>query len=372
MPDFRVLEPALDLNNRIGFLLDWELTQKCNLDCSYCSTGLYGGHDNSTSHPEYQDCIETVDFMLEYVDIYMSKKVKGIRYVTLNVYGGESLHHPRIVEILTYIDQARQAYQNKWNLTVTVTTNAILTPKKLSKIIPFVDEFTCSYHSESTEKQQAQFKDNLLIIKNSGKRLKCVVMMHNDPALFGSGESLIEWCKIHDIKCLPKPFDNFSVDEKWKYKSQQIIWFNDYYQKKKSPNAPKLEIQENKEIINQGRACCGGRQMCLNGEQRSRSTFVPNKFRDWYCSVNEFFLYVKQRNGEIFVNKDCKMNFEGSISAIGNLSDKKSLLEFTKKHLDIGTMPIIQCKKNQCLCGLCVPKAQTLDDFTSIMEKYRS
>ena len=99
MTQFLCLEPAIDPNNRITFLLDWELTMKCNLDCSYCGTGIYGGHDNSTRHPSLDKCLETLDFMFEYADLYMRTKPPGLRYVVLNVYGGESLHHPDIVKI---------------------------------------------------------------------------------------------------------------------------------------------------------------------------------------------------------------------------------------------------------------------------------
>ena len=108
MNDFDTLEPAIDPNNRITFLLDWELTMKCNLDCDYCPTGIDGGHDNSTKHPPLDQCLDALDFMFEYVDLYMQTKVKGLKHVVLNVYGGESLHHPDIAKILT---QARISYQ---------------------------------------------------------------------------------------------------------------------------------------------------------------------------------------------------------------------------------------------------------------------
>ena len=79
------LEPTIDPNNRITFLLDWELTMKCNLDCTYCPTGVYGGHDNSTRHPPLAECLKTIDFMFEYADMYLRTKPQGIRYVILNV-----------------------------------------------------------------------------------------------------------------------------------------------------------------------------------------------------------------------------------------------------------------------------------------------
>jgi sulfatase maturation enzyme AslB (radical SAM superfamily) len=110
---FETLEPAIDPNNRITFLLDWELTMKCNLDCSYCPTGIQGNHDNSTKHPPKNECIKALEFMFDYVDLYMRTKPKGIRYVILNVYGGEALHHPNIVEILGQVKKLYKPYQRR-------------------------------------------------------------------------------------------------------------------------------------------------------------------------------------------------------------------------------------------------------------------
>jgi hypothetical protein len=98
---------------------------------------------------------------------------------------------------------------------------------------------------------------------------------------------------------------------------------------------------------------------------------VENKFPDWYCSVNHFFLFVKQVNGEVFVNKDCKMNFDGDVGPIGNLDDTQQILSTLKHHLIADSLPIIQCKKHNCFCGLCAPKAKDLVSYQKIMKKYQ-
>jgi len=359
MPTFEVLEPAIDPNNRISFLLDWELTMKCNLDCSYCPSGLHGGHDNSTRHPPLNECIQALEFMFEYVDQYMHSKPNGLKYVMLNVYGGEALHHPDIVEILSQIQEKYQPYRDRWQLTVTNTTNAIVSNEKLKKIIPYIDEFTVSYHSESTAKQQQQFKDNLLLINQSGKQQKCVVMMPYKLDGFQDSVDMIEWLTQNNIRMLPKQLDG--ADNL--YKTDQIVWFDGFY-KSKTFNL------SNNNITNVGRSCCGGRQACVDQDYKQRHFHVSNKFPNWYCSVNEFFLFVKQVNGEVYVNKDCKMNFNGTVGPIGNLSDTRSIINELKTQLTNG-QPVIQCKKSKCLCGLCAPKAKNLDTYQSIMKKYR-
>jgi pyruvate-formate lyase-activating enzyme len=375
MSAFNVLEPAIDPNNRISFLLDWELTMKCNLDCSYCETGIYGSHDNSTKHPPLKQCLLTVDFMFAYVDAYMQQKPRGIKHVILNVYGGESLHHPNIAEVLQACHNIYQAqYQSNWRLTITTTTNAIVSDRILQSVIPLIDEFTCSYHAESTAVQKEQFKKNVLAIKSSGKQVKCVLLMHPEPKLFSEVESMIEWCQQHDVKQLPRQLDHFVEDFQFNYKEHQVTWFKDFYQKRSYQSqvtVPVKQVDSKFDLADSGRACCGGRQLCTNQNQKERHFFVENKFPDWYCSVNHFFLYIKQITGEIFVNKDCKMNFNGSVGPIGHLDNTEKLLFETRQKLINNTLPIIQCKKSRCVCGLCAPKAQTLENYNSAMKKYQ-
>jgi len=369
MPNFQVLEPAIDPNNRITFLLDWELTMKCNLDCSYCTYDLYGGHDNSTQHPDKTACLQALDFMFEYVDQYMQYKPKGIRYVVLNVYGGESLHHPDIVEILSTVRTKYTPYADRWHLTVTTTTNAIVPHKKLLKILPYIDEFTVSSHVESTAKQKQQFKENLLTIRDANKRLKCIVMMHDNPGLFQEARDFLSWLNKNQIRSLAKQLDSAN---RRSYTEQQIQWFNSEYQNKTYGIANKInDNYKSSDLSNVGRACCGGRQSCADQNYKERQYYIfDNKIPNWYCSVNEFFLFVKQVNGEVYVNKDCKMNFNGTVGPIGNLSDTGRIIDELKTQL-INGQPVIQCKKNNCLCGLCAPKAKNLDTYQSIMKKYQ-
>jgi hypothetical protein len=373
MPAFEVLEPAIDPNNRISFLLDWELTMKCNLDCSYCEKGTYGGHDNSTKHPALDACLKSIDFMFEYVDQYMKYKPKGLRTVVLNVYGGEALHHPDIVKILSEVHNKYYSYKDSWQLTVTTTTNAILSSKRLLDILPYIDEFTASYHTEASVKQKQQFKENLLTIQATGNRLKCVVLMNDEEEYFADAQVMIEWLATNNIKLLPRQLDDLTK-EKNNYNPQQVKWFNNLYQSKTHGIADEIPVDSavKLNLSNTGRACCGGRQTCQDQNYQARKFYVvDNKFTDWHCSVNWFFLYVKQVNGEVYVNKDCQMNFNGEVGPIGNLNNTQEILNTLTKQLDTRTLPVIQCKKSVCLCGLCAPKAEKLTTYNQIITKYQ-
>jgi hypothetical protein len=328
------------------------------------------GHDNSTQHPPVDECLKSIDFMFEYVDQYMKFKPAGLKYVMLNVYGGESLHHPNIVEILTAVHDRYKNYSDRWHLTITTTTNAIVNNRILENIIPLIDEFTVSYHTENSSKQKQQFRDNLITIKNSGRRIKCVVLMHTEKELFDDANDMIDWLKQQEIKCLPRALDDES-NQKQNYTPQQVKWFDGLYKDRSHATKSDLVATQDINLSDTGRACCGGRQVCKDQQYKQREFFVlDNKFPDWHCSVNWFFLYVKQVNGEVYVNKDCKMNFDGSVGPIGNLTDTDLIIDKLKNELATNTLPVIQCKKYNCWCGLCAPKAQDAMQFKEIMKKY--
>ena len=336
---------------------------------------MYGGHDNSTKHPPLDECLASIDFMYEYVDLYMATKPKGIRYVVLNVYGGESLHHPDVVHIL---QRCREVYENhyadRWPLILTTTSNLIVPRRKMAAIIPLIDQFICSYHTENSPKQKELWRTNVLAIKQAGRAVKAVVLMHAESDKFADAQSVIEWCKHNDIAVHAKQLDHTPNWQSFKFDQKQIQWWDNLHKEKTFGVRPDLKIHEQQgkfDLSATGRACCGGRQFCRDGNRRQRDHFVSNQFRDWYCSVNEFFLYIKQVNGEIFVNKDCFMSFNGAIGPIGNLRKAHELIAWTRENLANNTMPVIQCKKSNCLCGMCAPKAQNLDDFNSMMGLYR-
>jgi hypothetical protein len=197
--------------------------------------------------------------------------------------------------------------------------------------------------------------------------------MHQESDLFADALDMISWLNENNIKLLPKQLDgNVGSTDKRIYNQQQIQWFDKLYQTKIFGHVDSLlKDKHNSNLTDVGRACCGGRQTCADQNYKQRHFYVDNKFPDWYCSVNHFFLYVKQVNGEVYVNKDCKMNFNGSVGPIGNLSNSHEVLSTLKEQLDTNTMPVIQCKKYNCFCGLCAPKAKDLETYKKIMNKYQ-
>ena len=377
MSDIKSISLALDPTNVPSFLLDWEITKRCNLDCSYCATGVDGGHDNTTEHPPLDECLSTIDFMYEYVDKYIRHKKPSQRKVILNVYGGESLFHPDIVEILEQARKRYEPYKDKWYLTFICTTNAIVGPAQWERIVPLIDNFTISYHSENLPKQKEMFKANALSLKESGKPFRTVVMMHNDPVYWQDSTDMIEFLKEHNISYTAKPLDN--TDPKWSYSQEQFktlktFWINKVPERQRCDYSEQIDevgSQDKVSSISEGRPCCGNRKLSINGNLKSSVTFVPRQgFKDWYCSVNWFFLFIQQQTGLVYTNKDCKMNLKQQVGPIGSLHNSQLILDELETQLQSKSLPVIRCDKSFCMCGFCAPKAEYKEDFENLMTRH--
>jgi hypothetical protein len=260
---------------------------------------------------------------------------------------------------------------------VTCTTNAVVGKNLLGKIIDYIDEFTVSYHCETLPKQKKQILDNIDFINTANKRLKCIVLMHGNQDHWPELLDVIDFCKSKNIPYLPKQLDG---EINSNYKPSQIKWFQSIWDQRTPTRSKPLQEKimehknlgdENSTLSQVGRACCGGRLMCPNGDLNQRVFYIPdNDFRGWKCGVNWFFLFIRQSTKEIFTNKDCRMNFNGTVSPIGYLDRWRDLTESTKHNLEKNMMPTITCAVPRCRCGLCAPKAQNSEDFLEIMKKH--
>jgi sulfatase maturation enzyme AslB (radical SAM superfamily) len=378
------VEPTLiDPNRKPIFYVTWETTLKCNLDCSYCGKE---GHDNSLPHPNLKDCKTTIDFLMPYLDLYMSKRKQDQRHVSMNIFGGESLIHPDIVEILDYCDEKYSPYKGNWSLGLSTVTNAVVKEKIWNKIVDRFDYWTISYHTESTKEQQDLVRKNILDLKQKNKKFHVSVLMHTK--YWDNAISMIDWCKENDIPCLPRQLDHSWTQFQFYYTKDQALWLKDYYDQgatksccsagcavEKPSLTQKIQFFK-KSVINlvnmssTGRQCCGGTPLHVDQDYANTQTHVDNTFKDWSCGINYFFIFVKQATKEIFVNKDCQMNFQGEVGPIGSLDNYKQLLEDLEKNLKNNTLPTIICAKKQCWCGICAPKASTKEKFDEIIEKY--
>lgn len=362
----RVLEPK----DRSFFHVEWETTMKCNLDCKYCS-----GHDNSLEHPSLEDSLKTVDFIFEYVNEYMKLYPHDnpyvMRHVNIDLHGGETMFHPNIVEILEYAREKRNYYTD-FNANVSTITNAVVGKRAWKKISSLIDYFTVSYHAESLPKQQQMMKENILHLKEIGKNFHVSVMMH--PHYWENCVEMTKWCEENSIPYNPRQIDRSWLMWNWNYSKEQAAYLSGNNcgcgDSTSVFNKLKETIKGGIDMSAQGRTCCGGVPFFVDENYEETHKFVNNKFKGWQCSVNRFFLFIRQTTGEVFTNKDCRHNLDSKVAPLGYLGDTNSIIDELKNYTSKGEVPTITCQKRSCWCGMCAPKAADKNSFDRIIKKY--
>lgn len=103
------------------------LTYMCNLNCTYC----YEGSEKKNLHMN----METAKKAIEYVSNRISEVEQG-ENVNINLHGGEPLLN---FEVLAYImrklKKIKDQYQDKINISISLTTNAVLLNEEILKIL---------------------------------------------------------------------------------------------------------------------------------------------------------------------------------------------------------------------------------------------
>jgi len=115
-----------------------------------------------------------------------------------------------------------------------------------------------------------------------------------------------------------------------------------------------------------GRACCGGR--CTTGKVDGKwqdVKLVDNWFKDWYCTVNWYFLHIDQKSGDVFHHQTCQAQYGQGRGAVGKISEYKTFTNKVKTMLDNNAMEPIICPNKTCGCGLCATKSSSFVKFQS-------
>jgi MoaA/NifB/PqqE/SkfB family radical SAM enzyme len=105
---YNLLESGKRIFDRKPLQCSIYLTDKCNLDCSYCTE-----YDNSKPHPKLED-----------LKLWI-RKIRDLGTMRIALVGGEPLLHPDVVEIVRYCRELGFA--------TSLTTNGFLLTRKLLK-----------------------------------------------------------------------------------------------------------------------------------------------------------------------------------------------------------------------------------------------
>jgi hypothetical protein len=188
--------------------------------------------------------------------------------------------------------------------------------------------------------------------------------MHNDKEMFNDVERMVQYCKDNQLPFFLKRLDN--TEEQWAYTGKQF--------QKIQANFGDNEVEEPDEkvlSISKGRACCGGRKMCVNGNYKENLLYINKQgFKDWHCSVNWYFLFLRQYNGKVYSStKDCLTNVTTNrVEPLGNIDNYQVMLDTLRTQLETKSMPVIKCVKSICVCGYCAPKAESRVELTGLLK----
>lgn len=337
--------------NQDPFLITWDLGRRCNYDCSYCPSHR---HDNFSSHASLDQLRNTSKFLFEYISVISEHRIN--KDFNISFTGGEPTVNPNFIEFSQHIrSEYEKNFKDKFNLKLDLTTNGAMSEKMASAVIDNFDYVTVSYHAEAVPKLKSQVIDRIKLFHSSGIALKVNVMFHAQH--FSECVDLCETLKTLEIKFIPRligddPDSKSSQAHLYTY--EQKKWLTEFWGIDFNPI---------------GRPCCGGRTFGICSSQGIEHTKYVNfrEFKDWYCSVNWFFLHIEQQTDSIYHHQTCQAKLDGTRGPIGKISQSDIVLENLNRQLLENKMPLIVCPNKLCGCGLCTPKSKERHELLKIM-----
>lgn len=354
---------AIRINNPEPLMVTWEMLRRCNLDCTYCESTR---HDNVSKLPSLEELTKTFSFIQQYAKLYNDKRVHKT-ITNIDFTGGEPTVNPAFWPLIDHIKSTGE-------FRLGLTTNGTWGPNFTQRILDNFAHATISWHAEAEQYLKDRTVTNILFLHNAGMSIQANVMLHCDH--FDEAVKVCEVLRERGVRVNPVPVgDGTMVRKGWfidadgtnrrtshEYTEEQQNWFYEFMGQKRTAST-------SKEGTNIGRACCGGR--CLEGKvegEWQEVKLVNNWFKDWYCTVNWYFLHIEQQNGNVYHHQTCRATFEGT-GTIGTLSDTQAILDRVSTMLSQPTLAPIVCPNQRCGCGMCVPKAKEFSDFKELWKE---
>lgn len=360
------IEPAYHPKQKMGFLVDWLLTLKCNYDCPYCPIGLWG-HDNSIPHPKYEKCITMLEQLYAYTDVMMEQKKENFKDAIMNIYGGESIFHPQFVEIAEQTTRSFEKYKDRWRINRRITTNGTAIPTNWVKICNHVEGVTMSYHSSGPKKLKSFFRSNLEHLTNIKKKYDVVVLMHPHEDFWDDSMEFLRYCKQNKFIARPRLLDGrLGV-----YSQKHFDDLSEFVNKEEL-----VPLQSTVAMQVQARACCGGRKLCTNRDLKKHQMLAPRGdegYKGWTCSANQFFIFGNNITGEYFTNKDCRVRLTGDTGPLAHVDTMDNYITKLRERIaKEGKSPVLTCAQTECMCGTCAPKSRSPEILGEIMKTYNT
>jgi organic radical activating enzyme len=341
---------AINLKSPEPFMITWDIGRRCNFDCTYCESSRHNTYSPPT---DITSLIDTFRFIQQYVNLYNFKEVN------ISFTGGEPTVNPNFWNLITHIKENS-------NYGIGLTTNGTWHPKHTDFILENCNGVTVSWHAEADEQLRERAIENAIRLHKAGLWVSVNVMLHTDYW----NQCVDAYNRLTDagVNAIPTPLGDGTQDRTEWFKDDEGVWRRTgqkytpeqykWFWKVKGISTEKAEkILSGADL---GRSCCGGR--CLTGKTDSWKpvTHVDNHFKDWFCSVNYYFLHIEEHTRQIFHHQTCQATFTGK-GPIGSLDNINEVLKNTETYLK-EPKPIV-CPNQRCGCGMCVPKAKHWEDF---------
>lgn len=348
---------AINLLNFKPFMVTWDVGRRCNFDCTYCDSTR---HNTYSAPTQLKNLISTFEFIQKYVDLYKFKDLN------INFTGGEPTVNPKFWDLVTYI-------KANSNFTLGLTTNGTWHVKHTDFILNNFKGLTFSWHAEADKQLRERAISNAITLKNLGSWVTVNVMLHTDHW----DESVDAYYRLKEagVYAIPTPLGDGVEDRtEWfkdsegvlrrtghKYTPEQYAW---YWKEKGISTTDAEKILSGAKL---GRGCCGGR--CMEGKTDvwKPITHVDNHFKDWFCTVNYYFMHIEEHTRLVYHHQTCQATFNGR-GPIGSLDNTDEILKNTAEYLK-NPKPIV-CPNNRCGCGMCVPKAKEWKDFEKLWKEH--
>lgn len=339
--------------NEDPFIVTWDLGRRCNYDCSYCPAHR---HDNFSSHASLEQLKDTTNFLFEYITLVSQYRKNKDFHVSFT--GGEPTVNPVFIDFAEYIRREyNEKYKDDFNLKLSLTTNGAMSEKTAYAVTENFDYVTVSYHAEAKDSVKTNVIDRINFFNRSELGLKVNVMFHAE--YFDECKRVCDQLTLDKIKFIPRLIGD-DPDSK---SSQAHLYTEDHKEW--------LKQNWNIDITPTSRPCCGGREfsVCSSNGQEISKAVTDRQFKDWFCSVNWYFLHIEQQTGLVYHHQTCQATLDGKRGSIGTLSESDKIVDTLRDHLVNKTLPIIVCPNNLCGCGLCTPKSSKKEKLMEDMNK---
>ena len=221
---------TVDLLDGNVFQVTWDLGRRCNYDCSYCPSHR---HDNFSPHATLEELIKNSDFVLEYINLYMT--YRDYKRASISFTGGEPTVNPNFIPFIKYLKETyTQKYKDKYDCSFALTSNGAMSKKMADQVMQNLNHITISYHAEADNKLKQQVKDRMVQFHTEGPANKCTMSIN---VMFHAGyfEECVDLCSFLDdngIKYVPRIIGE-EPDSKsnfaHKYTEKQVTWMKTYW-----------------------------------------------------------------------------------------------------------------------------------------------